>query len=487
MSGGRGGLILLKHSVEYMNLLTRSFLTFLVLVPSAVLLIGCADNAPVKVREVDGGPSLEIGYRVPEERGPGFYALLEPVANEWKVLRFGTELPQRTDEAQEILFITPDGSWVQPAYGYAFKKHAYFGCAVIAKKVQSEVPNVRTYGPCDGSRFATVNVASTAAAQAFLLPISLGLYAGTNRVVDVTAIQAALKSTELLLHARRAVAAQRRVEVAIKKLNHAASELGGRASKSIVFDERVIDESGFFNRPGDKFGRLVRLQQPNPSESYKTELTRMPLSYSDAIQYAAAYEDLEQRIVSATAKLPESYVLDLQCGNSQSGSFAVKLECVPQVRWSDIARNQKVALTARILKVTPRALAPTFMHADDTLQVRVDRREIQLVNRSAVYLDVLEVSCYTDDEISTKRWGAEGGHLTLPPNGQLKQPLQQSEVCQGSTAGKLELPTLRFEDVKGRNLRFGIAVKFRRGGEAVDRTLFQQRALPLDALVREAI
>ena len=106
----------------------------------------------------------------------------------------------------------------------------------------------------------------------------------------------------------------------------------------------------------------------------------------------------------------------------------------PRVRWSDIKQGQKVA---------PRELAPSFAHGDDALQIRVDGRELQFVNRSSVYLEVREVSCYVDGEIGTRRWSSVEDQLSLPPMGQLKHPIRQSDVCRDAAACKLFAPLRR--------------------------------------------
>lgn len=449
---------------------------------STIFAAGCAGNSPVNVGGVQGESPLLIGYRVPNERGQGFYALLEPASSEWKILRFGTELPQRTAEAQEILFISHNGRWVQPAYDYA-EKHAYFSCSALSKEPQSAVQGVSTYGPCGASRFAAVNLAATAGRTVIAVPLTFGLAVGTNRTVDVAAVQAALKSTGLLYQVERARTGQQRARAAVENYARASAEIGRQAIKLLAFEQQIVDESGFYNRTAEPLNRLVLVQQPVLGMS----MAGLPAIHADADEFSAAYLQFEQRINASTAKLPESYELELQCGATQSGAFAVKLDCAPRVRWSDIKQGQKVALTARILKVAPRELAPSFAHGDDALQIRVDGRELQLVNRSSVYLEVREVSCYVDGEIGTRRWGSVEDQLSLPPMGQLKHPIRQSDVCRDAAARKLQLPALRLEDIKGRSLRFGIAVKYRRAGETVDRTLFQERSLPLDALVRDAI
>jgi hypothetical protein len=469
-----------------MILFPRTLLAFIGIVLSVSLLAGCAGNAPVKVNGVDGTAPMSVGYRIPKERGQGFYALLEPVADGWKVVRFGTETPQRTDESQEVLFVTRDGRWVQPAYDYS-EKHPYFGCMALSKRAQSSDRNVSAYGPCGGSRFASVNLAATAGRTALAIPLTWGLAVGTNREVDVTAVNAALKATGLLEQVERANTAQQRVDAAIADLARTATELGRRARSSISYDERIIDESGFFNRTGEHLGNLVRVQQPDPVAVQKAELARIPTSYADVNQFLSTYQNLAQRIDTSAATLDESYALNLQCDTAQLGPFSLKLDCPSQVRWADISRAQKVPLTVKVLTVAPRGLSPAFTHSDDTLQVLVGGREFQLLNKSPSYLEIREVSCYADGEISTRRWGSGSDQLTLPPNSQLKPPMQQSDVCRDSAGRKLQLPPVRIGDVKGRSLRFGIAVKFRRAGESVDRTIFQERALPLEVLVRGSI
>lgn len=453
----------------------------------AALLAGCAGNAPVKVTGHGSASALTVGYRVPNERGPGHYALLEPAGEHWRVLRLAGDLPARSDDKQEILFISRDRQWVQPAYDYAMK-HAYFNCMAFAKGQQSDAQGVAAYSPCGASRFAKVDVVGTAGLNAFAVPLTLGLGVGTNRVVDTAAVQAALASTGLLGQLERAQAARQRADRALAQLARAAADLGSQASASLVFEERVVDESGFFNRTDEKFGRLVRLRQPDPAEPYRTELLRLAkASYADADQFAKAYEAVEQRINALAEALQDAYALDLQCGAQRLGPFSVQLECPSSVPWSAISRGQKVTLLVKVLNAAPRTLAPSLVYGDESLQVRVDDREVQLENRTSVYVEVREVSCYVAGEISTRRWTVAGEYLTLPPRSQLKPALAQSELCRDAAERKLQLPPLRMADVKGRSLRFGIAVKYRRAGEAVDRTLFQDRNLSLEALVAGAL
>lgn len=447
---------------------------------ASALLAGCAGNKPVSVATPAGAPPLSIGYRIPPQRGPGYHVLLQPQGAAWQVLRFGTDKPARTQDSQEILFISRDGRWVQPAFDYA-EQHTYFSCSALAKD-----PALTTYSPCGASRFATVNMGATAARTVLAVPLTMGMATGTNRTVDTAAVQAATESLGLLDQVRRARAAQQQADEALAAHAGAAADLARRARAELALDVRVSDASGFYTRGPEPLGRLVQVSAPDIAGPAKAELSRIPAQQADAEQFIAAYDAWTQKLKAATAALPDSYALRLQCAGVQSGPFAARLSCDSQARWADIQRGVRPVVQAEVLTLRPGVLSPSHAHADDTLQIRLEAQKLQLINRSAHYLEVREVSCYVEDEITSRRWGGNGSDvLTLPPQGQLKAPLRQDELCRDAAAARLQLGPVRLQDVKGRTLRFGMAVKFRRAGESTDRTLYQVRSLPLESLVRD--
>lgn len=448
-------------------------------------LAGCASNQPMKVTEGGEAAGLSIGYQAPDRRGAGYYGLLQPEGSGWSLVGLGTEPPQRTRADQEILFVSQDLKLAQPAFVDKAGEHA-FNCAAGPQAVPAGVPGLASYSACGSTRFAST-MASATVARNILAVLPTVVTAGTSRSLDRPAVEEALRLSGLMPQLRRVAAAREALDRSLAALTQAELALGRRAEAEVRYDYFVADRSGLFGRPDPALDRLVQVSLPNLATSWRDEIGQLSGQTTSADALAAAYAGLAARISSATAALPQTFAVKLQCGATQHGVFALALTCPPQAAWSDIVAGRKVPLVVEVLTATPRRLQPKFLYADDALQVQVEGNGLQLTNRTASFIEVREVSCYVDNEITTRRWTRDGDTLTLPPNGQLKPALSRNEVCGDAALRKLQLQALRVTELKGRALRFGVAVKYRRAGEAVDRTLYQQRDYPLEALVREAI
>jgi len=471
------------------------------LLAAPMLLAGCAGNVPVRVAPAAsdasassastlGGPAIG-GYRAPAERGAGFYAMLQPAGAGWQIVRFGSTLPDRTDATQEILFVSQDGQWVQPAFSDE-RKQVYFGCSPLAKDPAPVTPRgggaaLPAYEPCGSSRFSTVNVGATAARTLLAVPLTLGMGVGTNRTIDVAAVRQALDATQLLAAVARARESDQQLRYAQAQRQQAVAELGRKARAALAFDQRVTDDSGFYVREIVFPERWVDVRNLDAAATALSAAnSALPSTAASPADWYGPRDALTKQVQEATAAAADGFALGLKCGPLKSGPYSMRLSCPETVRGSELSAGRKVPLDVLVQSYEPGDLSPAYANADNTLRIHAEGAEVQLENLTGAYLEVRELSCYAEGEIFTRRWAANDS-LTLPPQSQLKPPLQRAEVCRDAVAAKLRLGALRAADVQGQSLRFGFAVKYRKAGETADRTLFLQRSYRLDALIRAGL
>ena len=204
-------------------------------VAACILLVGCASNRPTKFKTENSNgvqDGVSIGYRSPSARGVGYYALIDRGESDvWRIVKFSDKPVARYEKTQEILFISENGQWVQPAFDFKVASEGIsFTCSAF--KNEDEI-----YSPCGSTRFSTTDVATTIFRNGIITPITWGLAAGTNRSVDSKAVFEAMTSTGLIEKAGAASSAQRQAKDAINELTKVGNGLTVSLRKQLIFDE----------------------------------------------------------------------------------------------------------------------------------------------------------------------------------------------------------------------------------------------------------
>lgn len=237
---------------------------------------------------------------------------------------------------------------------------------------------------------------------------------------------------------------------------------------------------------GTNFSNGVQIENPRGELPYLAGLARLAGDYPSAEQYVFRYKIEASLISDAARTLPNDFSIRPVCPQTTSGGYAVAVKCPENIRWRDVESGKKASLKIEIISYTPGTIYPEFLLADKALDIKVSKGVIQLTNLTADYLEIREITCYVNSELTTKKWGL-GDYITLPPQSELKSALKRDDICRDSVAQMLRLSAVRLRDVIGKNLKFGVAVKYRRVGESSDHTLYQQRSYPLERLVKDTL
>jgi hypothetical protein len=107
-------------------------------------------------------------------------------------------------------------------------------------------------------------------------------------------------------------------------------------------------------------------------------------------------------------------------------------------------------------------------------------------NKSNSFLEIQELSCYVDNEISTKI-APSTSYRSLPPQAEFKTPVTMGEFCFGLASQKLAIePIASFRAASGRFIEFGVAIKYRKGSDSNYTTLFKKSKISLDEVIQNS-
>lgn len=440
-----------------------------------LMVAGCATNVPQNVSVNPGSSaSVEVRYLAPPARKSGLYALVERAAagSPWQ-LRAIAEQPQpRTSTQQEWLFVTLDGRQVSPAYEQMVNPQAPFNCALIQK-----APPELAYEPCGVTALSRVNASATAARNVVSAVVTLGLASGSNREVDVAAVTDVLRDTGLMDGLARLSAAQARLNKQSSDYEAARRRSVDAAVKSLTLRLRVEDDSGLLPAGQSPQPLLDRVQR----RAVAAPVSVSPLPAIGSVdERVAALQAQADAWARAREALPVQTRVTLGCGASKWRQFDITLRCPADIP----PGTQDVEIVAAVSQYDAPAVRPRLELKDKQLTARTDERGLWWSNQTDAYLEVREVSCYVQSEVITRKL-TPAEYIPLAPRSDSRQPENWSDFC-GSAAGERLKPGLvTAQQLAGKSLRFGLAVKYRKSGDATDRTLFQpQRSYPLLDLVK---
>jgi hypothetical protein len=141
---------------------------------------------------------IAVNYKPIESLPPGFFIRVEQETdNTWDVKESSrTRLNGRTNDRQEIIYVSRDLTYAQPCYDKIRyqsrgKHQTTFECSPI-------IDDNKSYTPCVSSLTSTMGVAS--AIKSFVAIVTtLGVAAGTHKYVDEEKVKNVLRQDRALL------------------------------------------------------------------------------------------------------------------------------------------------------------------------------------------------------------------------------------------------------------------------------------------------
>lgn len=206
-----------------------------------------------------------------------------------------------------------------------------------------------------------------------------------------------------------------------------------------------------------------------------------------AAQVTAALSELEREHAGELKQLEttlgqQTSFYRMSCETGRYAGYNLDLDCpatVPRPR----THPSNVPVRVTVLSRDFERLYPEFEHADDSLRIDFDGREITLSNLTDSYLEVKSVSVYYNSKINTvsplepRLELAPGAHVRQSIDRFVSRPISIEARYRDMTADK----------ARRASLQFGFAVKYSLADRDVEQTLYRAEIYSLDCAIQNRL
>lgn len=457
----------------------------------AILALGaCTTIKPTStnIKTADGNSStINLGGYRSKLPNTGYYTLLEKSTGqtEWSIKKFGTTPIRRTSSDQEVLYISDLAEWAQPAYDYGnATDNPYFNC--MALKADGN-----NYSPCGASKFATVSEASTAFRNAIFIPLSMGAMAGTNRIINTPAISEALQQTGLIDQIKRINEA--RTET-VRALNAADGTVSQRIAstladaRSLPVEATVINETGFPAPSMSNWANRINFLASNPASNTRIKnMFNISGLFDSPREMIEMLDQTRQKIKAAIESKSEAATINISCPDTTIGHLNAKFNCPEHIDTTSVEQKSPIPLKVIYASYNAGKTIPEISPHDKSINVSTKGGMIQIENTTSDFVEIHDVTCYVNNRSETKSWQVNN-YLVLPPKSKLleKDAIKLSAIC-APIEDPLNFNRITLPMLTNRTVTFGIAVRYRKAGEATDHTLVDTKTFSVLELVRRQL
>ncbi len=438
------------------------------------LLLGCVGPKNLLMSFDGDERPVEYGFNqhafdlgMKNEKGVFFIRLQEKedafVATEISSVRL---LPEGKN--QEVLIFSSSYRAMFPAYFSAIRyknRKNLFVCYLFFEVVHRSL-----YHPCgSGSKFASIHVQSTVFQNITGIP-TVAATLGTTYSVDSNLLAEVAKEQRLI------------------QLSNALQDLHSHAEKMeeevLIYDRellkkvaprlQVVNKTGF-GRPDFKVDRLSL--SVSRAESLSFDVPERFL-LGDRTKLFYAHRD-------KLSRLKESYFAEerfvLSCDrNVRDGIYNGVLSCPDFVNKTEEGFSPEISLTWA--SVSLGLLYPGLSGSNKDLNVRIQNGKLQLENLTKGYLEISSIALYGGAEIQENKI-----KRSLAPFGTFKKPMAISRFSNSEIRTLFTYDAVTFEDIRGKYLPFGIAIKYRSGNSGNFETLHLLEDISLEILIQEKL
>lgn len=170
---------------------------------------------------------------------------------------------------------------------------------------------------------------------------------------------------------------------------------------------------------------------------------------------------------------------NLSCGNQfNQGPYNGFITCPANVRAYKGRLTPKVTVTLTSLSIGLRF--PEYKAADKRLKATITNGQLYLANLTDKYMEIRSVAVYGGKEIQENEF-----EISLSPYMMNKEPISLERFASYNKDLKklFTFKKVRRQDVSGRKVKFGLAVKYRVGSGGNFETFHSTRDVPLVSLV----
>jgi hypothetical protein len=452
----------------------RTIITLLV----TILLAGCAAPQATKSAATNVNKQSQVAntYKKVDQLGAGYFVLVEKLPENWKVVLVSRSVVRRQNSNQEILFISRDTKFVQPFFTeIPLINHAGFHCSAFSDEANK-------YSPCGASIFSSVAAGSTVLRNLVSVPLTFGIASGTVREVNYQAVAKVVEQTNLIDSVKILETKIQQVNTIGSKIASLENQLLSRAEKDLVATIQVNDPTGLF--PKEPKVR-VRLSIVDTTRSDGNTVIRN----IHAGQFDDVYRKLDEFVASqdeVIGNLVNKLQFKVDCSQNRFGQFTAKAACAETVTAKDALMKVNFPVAIQVLALNVKPLTPRLELDDTNLRASVSDLGLMVQNKSNSFLEIQELSCYVDNEISTKI-AQPTSYRSLPPQAAFKTPVTMGEFCFGLASQKLAIePIASFRAASGRFIEFGVAIKYRKGSDSNYTTLFKKSKISLDEAIQNS-
>lgn len=451
----------------------RGYMGVFVIVLMA-LLLGCTSPSVVKLPDASAAP-YSTGYLVPSKLGYGYYFTVSKQGSQWVVLDISLGKKPVRKTPDEIIFVGSSGQHIQPAFDWEGRGEV-FGCSAIWQKGLN-------YSPCRDTALATTDIASSALANLILVPLSAGLYAGTNRSVEVKVLGEIVDQTKMLATIDRINVAWAAAENDRSKLLSEHTKIANAARSDLAINVEIQDQTKVFElADSKKLSNLVRKNLPAAPDVLSQPKTLSEFVSGDLNRTLSNIQEFRAGMLSIQRESLSKLAVGVECSTQQWSIFSVSLSCPTVVGAPNGIPVAGVKVIASIVAANFGTVYPRFSIKDSSLLLESDKGKIWLTNLSSTrHLDIGSVSVYYNKEISTKTFTPP---ISLPPDSKTKTPIDIVSIA-GDDLNRVARIDAFKASMGKTEVKFGFAAKYGQNGEVQNKSLYKTVSTTLEQIIAD--
>lgn len=430
----------------------------------AACVAGCAGNS-VKTVTADSGKKIKFGYSkefdaaIHKNEDAVFFRLsVRPDSVSVAEISSVAIMPQSS--AEEVLAYSRSLNMIGPAFVSAkMFGGRTFGCMVIDGVKRTD------YHPCGtGSRFVSTSAGNSLGRNLFAIPLTWGLGVGVDYAVNTDAIVQAASDLYLERLAKRMT----ETNTLAATLNSKLSTEDGDIKSKIAPDYVVTNNTGFtlpeLNSKNAQF-TLLRIDKIDAPKSIQY--------VGDDLAFSQVAQIMQERYEAIRAERRYS----VKCpSNIRVNGFAARMSCPQQFTYRTPSDRMQINIAIDSLSVGTKF--PSLSMNDKNISVSVNNGTIYVENATTSYVEIKSISIYGGKEVRENSVDS-----SLPPQSSNKSPYYVASLGGDMITKMFSFNNIKLDDIRGKSIDFGIAVKYRVGKGSNFESLYVKRKFDVASLI----
>ena len=258
----------------------------------------------------------------------------------------------------------------------------------------------------------------------------------------------------------------------------------------------VVDESGFYGKnKNDTFNVYVNF---NDAPKFKHEYNKYTIKagiiannklnefFENQYKIIDAYYKNEYDKVNVELSIYDKMVADVyktaNINYDRTGmvenKYNYEMDCQQQI--SLIKDNNIIPVTVTIKSINFGTLFPPFINEDNNIKITSNGQTVNIKNKTKNYLQVKSISVYHSGAINNNTYSDV---LELPPNA-VKEHIPIENIIDNIIKYNATYNDVHIGGVNNKQIKYGIAVKYRLVEQNIDKTLYKENNYSLIKLLK---